>query len=164
MTGSTGSCPRTEPADAEAPGADGSLDGRASSLAHTARIGTRRWPATALLALTWLPCIVHAQEPNFANPPGLDLRAPAVIDAGRVLFNRRCAGRCHGQDGLEGFDGPILSGKAYLNPPYVLGTLVTGRRGTAMPSWKGRLPDDQLWKIIAFVSSLGAQARAAGRK
>lgn len=164
MTGSTGSCPGTERADAGASGADGALDGGPPSLARTARIGARRWLATALLGLTWLPGIVRAQEPNFANPPGLDLRAPAVIDAGRVLFNRRCAGRCHGLDGLEGFDGPILSGKAYLNPPYVLGTLVTGRPGSAMPSWKGRLSDDDLWKIIAFVSSLGAQARAAERK
>jgi hypothetical protein len=30
-----------------------------------------------------------------------------------------------------------------------------------MPSWKGRLSDDALWKVIAFVSSPGDQARAA---
>lgn len=40
----------------------------------------------------------------------------------------------------------------------------TGRPGSAMPPWKGRLPDDELWKIIAFVSSLGDQARAAAEK
>jgi len=33
-----------------------------------------------------------------------------------------------------------------------------------MPSWKGRLSNDELWNVIAFVSSLGDQARAAGGK
>lgn len=120
----------------------------------------RRWLVTALLGLAWLPCIAPAQE----HEPRFDLRAPAVIAEGKVLFNRWCAGRCHGLDGLEGFDGPILIGKAYLSPPYVRGTLVTGRPGNAMPSWNGRLPDDELWKIIAFLSFLGDQARAAGGK
>lgn len=124
----------------------------------------RRWLATALLGLTWLPGIAGAQEYRFADPPRFDLKAPAIIAEGQILFNRRCAGRCHGLDGLEGFEGPILFGKAYLAPPYVFGTLIAGRRGSAMPGWKDRLPDDELWKIIAFVSSLGDQARAAGAK
>jgi hypothetical protein len=33
-----------------------------------------------------------------------------------------------------------------------------------MPSWKGRLSDLELWKVIAFMSSLGDQARAAKEK
>ena len=77
-----------------------------------------------------------------------------------MLFNRRCAGECHGVDGQEGFEGPTLLGKAYIDPTYVFVTLITGRPGSAMPSWKGRLSDDELWKVIAFVSSLGDQARA----
>ncbi len=76
-----------------------------------------------------------------------------------MLFNQRCAGRCHGLDGREGFDGPILAGKAYLDRVYAWATLITGRPGSAMPSWKGRLTDDEFWKIVAFVSRLGDQAR-----
>ncbi len=120
----------------------------------------RRWLLTALLGLTWLTCIAQAQE----YKPRVDLKAPAIIAEGQRLFNRSCAGRCHGRDGQEGFEGPILFGKAYLDPPYVFATLITGRPGSAMPPWTGRLPDDELWKIIAFVSSLGDQARAAGEK
>ncbi len=120
----------------------------------------RRWLVTALLGLTWLPYIAQAQE----YKPRFDLKAPAIIAEGQGLFNRSCAGRCHGRDGLEGFEGPTLLGKAYLDPPYVLATLITGRPGSAMPSWKGRLPDDEFWKIIAFVSSLGDRARASGAK
>jgi len=120
----------------------------------------RRWLVTALLGLVSLPFIAQAQE---FKPPS-NLKSPAMIAEGRAFFNRRCAGSCHGVDGQEGFEGPILVGKAYLDPTYVYVTLITGRPGSAMPSWKGRLSDDELWKVIAFMSSLGDQARAAKEK
>ena len=120
----------------------------------------RRWLATALLGLTWLPGIAQTQE----YKPTFDLKAPAIIAEGQRLFNRRCAGQCHGRDGQEGFQGPSLFGKVYLDPPYVSVTLLTGRPGSAMPPWTGRLPGEDLLKIIAFVSSLGDQARTAAEK
>ena len=110
----------------------------------------------ALLGLAWPPFIARAQE---FKPPA-NLKSPAMIAAGRAFFNRSCAGQCHGADGQEGFEGPSLFGKAYLDPTFVYVTLITGRPGSAMPSWKGRLTDDELWKVIAFVSSLGDEARA----
>jgi mono/diheme cytochrome c family protein len=120
----------------------------------------RWWLVAALLGLAWPTCLAQAQ----LHQPMLDLKAPAIIAEGQRLFNRSCAGQCHGRDGQDGFNGPILLGRAYLDPPYVFVTLSTGRPGSAMPPWTGRLPDDELWKIIAFVSSLGDQARAAGAK
>ena len=109
-----------------------------------------------LLGLAWLPFIAHAQE---FKPPS-NLKSPAMIAEGRAFYNRSCAGQCHGADGQEGFEGPSLAGKSYLDPTYVYVTLITGRPGSAMPSWKGRLTDDELWKVISFVSSLGDEARA----
>ena len=120
----------------------------------------RRWLLTVLVALMSLPFITQAQE----YKPPTNLKSPDMIAEGRAFFNQRCAGRCHGVDGQEGFDGPSLVGKAYLDPTFVFVTLITGRPGSAMPSWKGRLSDDELWKVIAFVSSLGDQARAAKGK
>lgn len=120
----------------------------------------RQWLVPALLGLASLPFIAHAQE---FKPPS-NLKSPEMIAEGRAFFNRRCAGRCHGVDGQDGFDGPILVGKAYLDPTFVYVTLITGRPGSAMPSWKDRLSDDELWKVIAFVSSLGDQARATKGK
>ena len=117
----------------------------------------RRWFVTVLVGLTWLPCIAHAQE---YKPPS-NLKLPEMIASGRAFFNQRCAGRCHGVDGQEGEQhNSILVGKAYLDTTYVYVTLITGRPGSAMPSWKDRLSDDELWKVIAFTSSLGDQARA----
>jgi mono/diheme cytochrome c family protein len=121
----------------------------------------RRWLVAAFVGLVSLPFIAQAQD---FKPPS-NLKSPAMIAEGRAFFNRRCAGRCHGVDGQEGEqDGSILVGKAYLDPTFVYVTLITGRPGSAMPSWKGRLSDDELWKVIAFMSSLGDQARAAGGK
>ena len=121
----------------------------------------RRWLVTALVGLVALPFIAQAQE---FKPPS-NLKSPAMIAAGRAFFNQRCAGRCHGVDGQEGEQhNSILVGKAYLDTTYVYVTLITGRPGSAMPSWKDRLSDDELWKVIAFMSSLGDQARAAKGK
>ena len=119
----------------------------------------RRWLVTAFLGLAVLPFIAHAQD---FKPPA-NLKSPEMVAAGRAFFNLRCAGRCHGVDGQEGFDAPILAGKTYLDPVFTYVTLITGRPGSAMPSWKGRLSDDELWQVIAFVSSLGDQARGATR-
>jgi mono/diheme cytochrome c family protein len=120
----------------------------------------RRWVLVALLASAWLPSVARAQD--FKQP--FDLKTPAVIAEGQSLFNRRCAGRCHGVDGMEGFDGATLAGKPYLTPPYVLAILIGGRPGTAMPSWADRLSNDELWKIIAFLSALGERAQAGAPK
>ena len=120
----------------------------------------RRWLVTAFVGLAWLPFIAHAQE---YKPPS-NLKSPVMIDAGRAFFNQRCAGRCHGVDGQEGEqNNSMLVGKAYLDPVFVYVTLITGRPGSAMPSWKDRLSDDELWKVIAFMSSLGDEARAKGK-
>jgi mono/diheme cytochrome c family protein len=120
----------------------------------------RQWLVPALLGLASLPFTAHAQD---FKPPS-NLKSPEMIAEGRTFFNLRCAGRCHGVDGQDGFDGPILVGKAYLDPTFVYVTLITGRPGSAMPSWKGRLTDDELWRVIAFVSSLGDQARGSAAK
>ena len=120
----------------------------------------RRWLVTALLGLLALPFIARAQE---FKPPS-NLKSPDMIAEGRAFFNRRCAGRCHGVDGQEGEqNNSILVGKAHLDTTYVYVTLITGRPGSAMPSWKDRLSDEELWKVIAFVSSLGDQASAKAK-
>ena len=121
----------------------------------------RRWLVRALVGLVSLPFIAQAQD---FKPPS-NLKSPAMIAAGLAFFNQRCAGRCHGVDGQEGEQhNSTLVGKAYLDTTYVYVTLITGRPGSAMPSWKDRLSDDELWKVIAFTSSLGDQARSSAGK
>ena len=119
----------------------------------------RTWILAAALALALVP--IALRQAAFGQPaaPAFDRKDPAVIEKGNALFNLRCAGRCHGRDGLEGFDAPILAGKDYLTFEFVIATLIGGRPNTAMPSWKDRLTDEELRTVAAYVATLGDAAR-----
>jgi len=119
----------------------------------------RRWGIVSLPVVLGLA--MSAAVPG-VDPP-FDLTAPTFIAQGQALFNARCAGRCHSPDGREGMDAPILTGQAHLTPWFVYNTLVTGRPGTAMPSWVDRFSNEELWQLTAFVVSLGDQARSGSR-
>jgi cytochrome c oxidase cbb3-type subunit III len=75
---------------------------------------------------------------------------------GKQLFTQMNCGGCHSHGG--GGMGPPLTkpqnewiyGSAIEN---IVSTLREGRP-KGMPSWRGKLPDDQLWAIAAYVHSL----------
>ena len=82
---------------------------------------------------------------------------PKAIAAGRALFATSCAA-CHGPSG-EGGRGPNLHNRGAWHPLDEEGMFVTirdGIPGADMPHTK--LPEDQLWQIVAFVRSLTAPA------
>jgi mono/diheme cytochrome c family protein len=60
-------------------------------------------------------------------------------------------------------EAPTLVGQAHLTPWFVYNTLVTGRPGTAMPSWVDRFSNEELWQLTAFVAALGDQALSGSR-
>lgn len=109
----------------------------------------RWWIASLMLALA-MSSLASTQA--VAQP--FDVKDPAIIAKGQALFNARCAGRCHGQDGTDGEAAPILRGREYLNAPFVYATLLSGRPRTAMPSWADRFSTEELWQLAAFVASL----------
>ena len=43
-----------------------------------------------------MPGLSHVYKPPF------DLKAQDIVSSGQQLYNRNCAGRCHGLDGAEG--------------------------------------------------------------
>jgi len=118
-----------------------------------------RWGIVSLLLSLGLAMIAAAQG---VDPP-FDLTDPTFIARGRTLCNERCAGRCHGPDGREGMEVPSLTGKTHLTLWFVCNTLVTGRTGSAMPSWADRFWHAEFWQLTAFVASLGDQARSGSR-
>jgi len=91
-----------------------------------------------------------AQMPN----PPFDLHQASVIAAGETLFNRRCAGKCHGLDAFAGEDAPSLRERSYLTPMISYVMITYGRPGTAMPPWQERLSDEDIWRLVAYVVSL----------
>jgi putative heme-binding domain-containing protein len=100
------------------------------------------------------PAIV-SQAPAQKNP--LEANADA-IRYGQGLFRARCAD-CHGMDG-RGVRAPDLTqvwasgrtdGGLFL-------TLRNGVAGTEMASVGVRTPDDEVWKILAYLRTLAAPA------
>ncbi len=70
---------------------------------------------------------------------------------GRAYYRGLCAG-CHGRKG-EGGIGNILNSMTFLavsSDPFLAETIVHGRPGTAMPSWKN-LPAQGISDILAFI-------------
>jgi cytochrome c oxidase cbb3-type subunit 3 len=94
--------------------------------------------------------------------PQVGMQSPAEgnaysIAAGQQLFNQYNCSGCHSQGG--GGMGPALMSKDLhygSEPENIYDTLVKGRPN-GMPSWGGRIPESQLWQIVAYVRSLSGQ-------
>jgi cytochrome c oxidase cbb3-type subunit 3 len=82
-----------------------------------------------------------------------------LVNQGKRLFRwYNCSG-CHGQGG--GNMGPALSDAAWLygaSPANVFASIVEGRPN-GMPAFGGRIPNDQVWQLVAYVRSLSGQLR-----
>jgi cytochrome c oxidase cbb3-type subunit 3 len=79
--------------------------------------------------------------------------AAAVSEGMRLYHQYNCSG-CHSAGG--GGMGPSLMDKEWIyggRLAQIHQTLVDGRPN-GMPRWGGKVPDDQLWKIAAYVRSL----------
>lgn len=85
-----------------------------------------------------------------------------AISEGQRLFNWfNCSG-CHANGG--GGIGPSLMDKTWVyggEPANLFDSIVKGRPN-GMPAWGGRIPEYQIWQIVAYVRSLsGQQPRSA---
>ena len=78
---------------------------------------------------------------------------------GDAVFKSRCTG-CHGSDGKgksaigtpDFTSAKTLSG---FSDADVIDTVSNGRKGTIMPAWKGKLSDEEIAAVTAYVRSLG---------
>ena len=80
------------------------------------------------------------------NPHGAD---PEAVAQGRRLYRSTCY-ICHLDAGGR---GPDLR-KSKLQGREFLRVVINGKKGTQMPAWKGKLTEDEMWKILAYVDSL----------
>lgn len=83
---------------------------------------------------------------------------PYAVRDGERLYNwYNCSG-CHFQGG--GGIGPPLMDDDWIyggEPQNIFDTIMEGRP-EGMPSYRGKLPNDDAWKIVAYVQSLSADA------
>ena len=80
-----------------------------------------------------------------SNPYSGDADA---IASGRRLYRSTCY-ICHLDAGGR---GPDLR-KSKLKEKDFMRVVISGRKGTQMPAWKGKLSEDEMWKILAFVEA-----------
>jgi cytochrome c oxidase cbb3-type subunit 3 len=77
-----------------------------------------------------------------------------AITEGQRLYNWfNCVG-CHARGG--GAIGPPLMHKVWIyggEPGNIYASIVQGRPN-GMPSWRGKIPEYQVWQIVTFVQSL----------
>ena len=89
-----------------------------------------------------------------------DDNAWAISEGQRLYGWYNCAG-CHSTNG-GGSIGPPLMDSEWIygsDPQNIHDTIVEGRPN-GMPSYGGHIPDDQIWKIAAYVRSLSGLERA----
>lgn len=79
----------------------------------------------------------------------------AAMTDGRKLFVRMNCSGCHGGRAGGGM-GPSLRDVDWLygNTDAQIFDSIAEGRAHGMPSWGTHLPDDQIWKLVAYVKSL----------
>jgi cytochrome c oxidase cbb3-type subunit 3 len=90
---------------------------------------------------------------SIRNPYAND---PAAIREGERLFGQmNCAG-CHGYD-LTGGMGPDLTDGfwRYGGTPSEIFKSIHDGRPKGMPAWGGMLADEDIWRITAYIQSMG---------
>src|SRR3954462_1320679 len=91
--------------------------------------------------------------------------AYAVSEGKRLFEAYNCSG-CHSHGG-GGMGPPLMDAKWIYGsrPEQIFSTIVEGRPN-GMPSWRNRMPDYEVWQVVAYVRSLGgltANQAAPGR-
>src|ERR1044071_8973665 len=78
---------------------------------------------------------------------------------GDAVFKARCTG-CHGSDGkgksaIGTPDFTSAKTQSGLSDADVIDPIRNGRKGTIMPAWSGKLSDEEIAAVAAYVRSLG---------
>ena len=95
----------------------------------------------------------HSPDSPVRNPYGSDANA---AQQGKQLFiEMNCAG-CHGY-GAKGGMGPNLTDKywRYGGVPVAIFKSIYEGRPQGMPAWNPALPPEEIWKLVAYIQSLG---------
>lgn len=80
------------------------------------------------------------------NPYSGDVEA---IERGRSLYRRTCY-ICHLESGGR---GPDLRKSKFEGQDFIR-IVLNGKKNTQMPAWKGKLSEDDMWRILSYVRSL----------
>ena len=94
------------------------------------------------------------EEPPVRGP--YDENAWGIGEGKRLYASFNCVG-CHAYGG--GGIGPDLMDDKWIygaNPQQIYSTIIEGRPN-GMPAFGGRIPDQQVWQIVAYVQSMSGR-------
>jgi len=111
-----------------------------------------RYVMTVALACT--PLVTSAADSELVNPfAGRE----DIVEEGGSLLNQYCS-HCHGPYAVQGERPRDLRRLNLRYGEYAISTFYTtvhnGRPEKGMPTWKGILDDETLWKIYTFLQSV----------
>ncbi len=94
------------------------------------------------------------------EPPALD--APALVSRGAACYVDKCL-QCHGGPGvaqaeigrsMQPLPGPLVDASAKWRASELYWITRNGIKMSGMPAWQHRLPDADLWALVAFMQRL----------
>ncbi|NOK36042.1 cytochrome C [Corallococcus exercitus] len=100
------------------------------------------------------PVAAPPSEPAPATRAASEDNAYDVSEGKRLYVWFNCAG-CHAAGGGGGMGPPLLDAKWRYGsePENIYATIVEGRPN-GMPSFRGKIPDTQVWQLVAYVRSM----------
>jgi mono/diheme cytochrome c family protein len=110
-----------------------------------------RWVAAGIIAVAALAVFTAP-----ADTAPVDGARVADVGAGRRVFADNCA-MCHGRDasGMMGMHPSLRGAMDRLTREGVEVTIRNGRNTSPpMPAWEGKLSDEQIDDVIAYIGSL----------
>jgi len=129
----------------------------------TASAPAKAQPGMDALAAVPLGDVIGGQAPAVAASANPYAGHPEAVAEGKALFVRmNCAG-CHGYK-AEGGMGPALKDGywRYGGAPVSIFKSIYEGRPQGMPAWNPALPPDDIWKVVAYIESLGGSYPAGG--
>jgi cytochrome c oxidase cbb3-type subunit 3 len=116
-------------------------------------------------ALIAHPEHVHPGLPDLR--PAVELqnpreRDPRAVPEGKALFLSYNCVDCHGADGSGAMGPSLADGRWHFGGTAgeVYESIAQGRP-SGMPAWGGRIPNAQIWALVAYVRSLDAGANVS---
>ena len=87
-----------------------------------------------------------------------DANAYAIAEGKRLFTWFHCVG-CHAHGG-GGIGPPLMDGEwLHGSAPATIFTVILEGSPNGMPSFRGKIPDDQIWQLVAYVRSLSGLVR-----
>ncbi len=114
-------------------------------------------PGILIMRLIWFASLFAAGTSKAAVP------LSAERAEGKRVFETSCAvGYCHGMDGRAGH-GPRLRDRTWSRD-YLYKTIVQGIPASGMPAWGGKLSDEKIATVIAYIFTFSQQEHASVNK